>query len=177
MSVSCERREQQDICREAETVLREMKCGTQDGENETMTVFREQTEKSATMNSLRYTGGTLQLLDDGKVKASWPANCVRSGAADDRSDESLQSGEYSLKSADNKVLKFEWIGHSSTETGALQIVEIVSALPEPAGAHQQYLKTSQEGIEAISRIAGSHLSLQVVYFDERFFKSTIFRMR
>ena len=129
------------------------------------------------MNSLRYTGGTLQLLDDGKVKASWPAAFFRSGAAEDGSEVSLQSGEYSLKSADNKMLEFEWIGNSSTETGALKFVEIVSALPEPPGPDQQYLKTSQEAIEVISRCAGSQLGLQVVYFDERFFKSTIFRMR
>lgn len=177
MSDSCERREQQSICREAETVLREMKCVTQNGGNETVTVFREQTEKSATMNSLRYTGGTLQLLDNGKVKASWPAIYFRSGVAEDGSAVSLQSGEYSLKSVANKVLEFEWIGHSSSETGALKMVEIVSTLPEPAGPDQQYLKTSQEAIEAIFRCAGTQLGLQVVYFDERFFKSTIFRMR
>ena len=129
------------------------------------------------MNSLRYTGGTLQLLDDGKVKASWPATFFRAGAAEDGSEVSLQSGEYSLKSADSKVLEFEWIGNSSSEADALKLVQIVSTLPEPTGTNQQYLKTSQEALETIFRFAGSQLGLQVVYFDERFFKSTIFRMR
>ena len=129
------------------------------------------------MNSLRYTGGTLQLLDDGKVKASWPATFFRAGAAEDGSEVSLQSGEYSLKFSESKVLEFEWIGNSSSEADALKVVQIVSALPAPAGTNQQYLKTSQEALETIFRCAGSQLGLQVVYFDERFFKSTIFRMR
>jgi hypothetical protein len=129
------------------------------------------------MNSLRYTGGSLQLLDDGKIKASWPATFFRSGEADDDSARSLQSGEYSLKPADKGVLRFEWIGQSSSDTDGLKTVEIVSELPQPSQANQQYLQTSSDAIEVIGRCAAGKLGLQVVYFDERFFKSTIFRMR
>jgi hypothetical protein len=128
------------------------------------------------MNSLRYTGGILQLLDDGIIKASWPATFFRSGATESDCVVSLQSGEYSLQSADSNGLQFEWIGKSRSATDALKIVEIVSVLPELAQPNQQYLQTSTEAIEVICRCAESKLSLQVVYFDERFFKSTIFRM-
>ena len=129
------------------------------------------------MNSLRYTGGSLQLLDDGKIKASWPATFFRMGEAADGSALSLQSGEYSLKPADTGLLRFEWIGNSSCDTDVLKIVEIVSELPPSSHVNQQYLQMSPEAIEVIGRCAAGQLCLQVMYFDERFFKSTIFRMR
>ena len=129
------------------------------------------------MNTLRYTGGSLQLLDDGKIKASWPATFFRSGEVVDGSTPSLQSGEYSLKPAEKGVLRFEWIGNASSDTDVLKIVEIVSELPPSSHVNQQYLQTSPEAMEVIGRCPAGQLGLQVVYFDERFFKSTIFRMR
>ena len=129
------------------------------------------------MNSLRYTGGSLQLLDDGKIKASWPATFFRTGAAVDGSVPSLQSGEYSLKPTVKAVLRFEWIGSLSSDTDVLKIVEIVSELPPSSNANQQYLQTTREAIEVIVRCATERLGMQVVYFDERFLKSTTLRIR
>lgn len=129
------------------------------------------------MNSLRYTGGSLQLLDDGRIKESWPATFVRIGEAVDGSAPSLQSGEYSLKPAEKGELRFEWTGNPSPDTDVLKIVQIVVELPRSSSVNQQYLQTSQEAVEAIGRCAPEKPGLQVVYFDERFFKSTIFRMR
>lgn len=129
------------------------------------------------MNSLRYTGGSLQLLNDGKIKASWPATFFRSGEVAEGSTPSLQSGEYSLKTAGQGLLRFEWIDQSSPDSDVMKIVDIVSELPPSSHVNQQYLQTSAEAIEVIGRCSEGKLSLQVVYFDERFFKSTVFRMR
>jgi hypothetical protein len=129
------------------------------------------------MNSLRYTGGSLQLLDDGRIKASWPATFVRMRETLEGSAPSLQSGEYSLKPAEKGELRFEWTGNPSSGTDVLKFVEIVVELPCSSSVNQQYLQTSQEAVEAIGRCAPEQLGLQVVYFDERFFKSTILRMR
>lgn len=131
------------------------------------------------MRTLRFTGDKLELLLNGIAQKEWPAEVsVRSAehTPNDAPAESVQSGEYRMnKSAERRLLVFEWITDPSMKPTALGFLEIVAFKEGEPSSGKHQIRTTTDAIDEVLLHAETGMMLRVVYFQERFMKSTIRR--
>ena len=131
------------------------------------------------MRTLRFTGDKLELLLHGVAEKEWPAAISRRSGEHDPNDlpaKSIQSGEYRFTTSAERRLILEWVSDPSINQAAPRIIEIVDLEDgEPSSGKHQILTTS-DAIDEVLLLAESGITLRVVYFQERFMKSTIHRI-